>query len=102
MFAVLTLQKPILQKPTSANLANLHIPQMIIMRERIADRVAQEFLKNFLTEFSTGKPLYQSVREARLRLQGLEDEFPYASWLPVICQNPAEIPLTWHLLLHSI
>ncbi|MBW4670880.1 MAG: pentapeptide repeat-containing protein [Cyanomargarita calcarea GSE-NOS-MK-12-04C] len=86
----------------AANLANLHIPQMIIMREPIPDRVAQEFLKNFLTEFSSGKSLYQSVREARLRLQGLEDEFPYASWLPLIYQNPAEIPLKWHFLVHSI
>jgi hypothetical protein len=80
----------------AANLADLHIPQIIVMREPIPDKVAQEFLKNFLTEFSSGKPLYQSVREARSKLQGLEDEFPYASWLPVICQNPAEIPLVWY------
>ncbi|WP_427158798.1 pentapeptide repeat-containing protein [Aliinostoc sp. HNIBRCY26] len=80
----------------AANLADLHIPQMIVMREPVPDKVAQEFLKNFLTEFSSGKPLYQSVREGRLKLQGLEDEFPCASWLPVICQNPAEIPFTWY------
>jgi len=35
--------------------------------------------------------LYLAEREARLRLQGLEDEFPCASWLPVIFQNPVEI-----------
>ncbi|MBD2603376.1 pentapeptide repeat-containing protein [Scytonema hofmannii FACHB-248] len=79
----------------ATNLGDLHIPQMIVMREPVPDKVAQEFLKNLLTEFSSGKPLYQSVREARSKLQGLEDEFPCASWLPVICQNPAEIPLTW-------
>ncbi|KYC38726.1 low-complexity protein [Scytonema hofmannii PCC 7110] len=79
----------------AVNLSDLHIPQMIVMREPVPDKVAQEFLKNFLTEFSSGKPLYQSVREARSKLQGLEDEFPCASWLPVICQNPSEIPLTW-------
>jgi hypothetical protein len=28
-------------------------------------------------------------------MQGLEDEFPCASWLPVIYQNPAAVPLTW-------
>lgn len=78
------------------NLADLHIAQMIFMREPVPDKVAQEFLKNFLTEFSSGKPLYQSLREARSKLQGLENEFPYATWLPVICQNPAEIPLAWH------
>ncbi|AKG24511.1 hypothetical protein IJ00_07590 [Calothrix sp. 336/3] len=76
----------------ATNLADLHIPQMIVMREPVPDKVAQEFLKNFLTEFSDGKPLYQSVREARMKLQGLENDFPCASWLPVICQNPAEIP----------
>ena len=78
-------------------LADLHIPQMIVMREPIPDRVAQAFLKNFLSEFSSGKPLYQSVREAREKLQGLEDQFPCATWLPVICQNSAEPPLFWPL-----
>ncbi|MEA5571106.1 pentapeptide repeat-containing protein [Calothrix sp. UHCC 0171] len=77
----------------ATNLADLHIPQLIVMREPVPDTVAQEFLKNFLTEFSTGQSLYQSVREARMKLQGLENDFPCASWLPVICQNPAEIPL---------
>ncbi|WP_199332455.1 pentapeptide repeat-containing protein [Anabaena catenula] len=80
----------------ATNLADLHIPQMIVMREPVPDKVAQEFLKNFLTEFSSDKPLYQSVREARSKLQGLEDEFPCATWLPVICQNPAEIPPKWY------
>ncbi|MEM1392184.1 MAG: pentapeptide repeat-containing protein [Cyanobacteria bacterium P01_H01_bin.150] len=83
----------------AANLADLQIPQMIVMREPVPDRVAQEFLKNFLTEFSTGKSLYQSVREAREKLQGLEDEFPCASWLPVLSQNPAHIPPTWFELI---
>ncbi len=79
----------------ASNLADLHIPQLIVMREPVPDKVAQEFLKNFLTEFSDGKPLYQSVRGARMKLQGLENELPCASWLPVICQNPAEITLEW-------
>ncbi len=39
--------------------------------------------------------LYNSVREARQKLEGLEDRYPCASWLPVICQNPAEVPLKW-------
>ncbi|BAY87670.1 rfrA pentapeptide repeat-containing protein (plasmid) [Calothrix parasitica NIES-267] len=82
----------------AVNLADLHIPQMIVMREPVPDKVATVFLKNFLREFSHGKPLYQSVREARCQLQGLEYEFPCASWLPVIFQNPAEIdtaPTAW-------
>ena len=79
----------------AANLADLHIPQMIIMREPVPDRVAQEFLKYFLEAFSAGKSLMASVRQAREKLQGIEDEFPCASWLPVIFQNPAEVPRTW-------
>lgn len=75
----------------AVNLADLHIPQMIVMREPIPDTVAQEFLKSFLTAFANRKSLYQSVREAREKLQGLEDRFPCATWLPVIFQNPAEV-----------
>jgi uncharacterized protein YjbI with pentapeptide repeats len=79
----------------ASDLADLHLPQMIVMREPVPDLVAQVFLKNFLMAFSSGKPLYQSVREARERLQGLEDRFPCATWMPVIFQNPAEVPITW-------
>lgn len=76
-------------------LQELHIPQVIVMREPVPDVVAQEFLKYFLTEFSTGQSLYTAVRSGRERLQGLEGEFPCATWLPVICQNPAEVPMVW-------
>ena len=37
----------------------------------------------------------RAERYARERLQGLEGEFPCASWLPVIVQNPAVIPPAW-------
>ncbi len=77
------------------DLANLHLPQVIVMREPVPDRVAQEFLKYFLALFSGGKTLYAAVREARERLQSLEHDFPCATWLPAICQNPAEISPTW-------
>lgn len=80
------------------NLANLQIPQVIVMREPVPDVVAQEFLKHFLAAFSGGQSLYSSVREARERLQKLEDKYPGATWLPVICQNPAEVPITWQQL----
>ncbi|ODG98165.1 sensor protein Chase2 [Nostoc sp. KVJ20] len=78
--------------------ADLHIPQIIVMREPVPDRVAQEFLKYFLEAFACGKSLYIAVREARERLQGLETQFPCATWLPVIYQNPATIPLLWREL----
>ena len=79
-------------------LADLHIPQIIVMREYVPDIVAHEFLKNFLTAFADGESLYLAVRYARSKLQGLEDNFPAASWLPVIYQNPAEVTPTWEEL----
>ncbi len=77
------------------HLASLHIPQIIVMREQVPDLVAQEFLKNFLNAFASGKSLYVAVRQAREMLQGLENDFPCATWLPVICQNPAFMPMIW-------
>ncbi|WP_375509745.1 CHASE2 domain-containing protein [uncultured Nostoc sp.] len=79
-------------------LADLQINQIIVMREEIPDLIAQEFVKHFLGAFSEGQSLYLAVRYARSRLQGLEEEFPGASWLPVICQNIAEETLTWQEL----
>ncbi|MFH7024420.1 MAG: CHASE2 domain-containing protein [Heteroscytonema crispum UTEX LB 1556] len=80
-------------------LASLNIPQMIVMRELVPDEVAQEFLKHFITAFSHGKSLYLASREAREKLQGLEDNFPNATWLPIIFQNPFVTPPTWKNLL---
>jgi CHASE2 domain-containing sensor protein len=77
------------------DLADLRIPQTIVMRQPVPDRVAQEFLKTFLQTFSSGRSLYASVREAREKLQLLESDFPCATWLPVICQNPAEPAAVW-------
>lgn len=79
-------------------LTDLQINQVIVMREEIPDFIAQEFVKHFLGAFSEGKSFYLAVRYARERLQGLEEEFPGASWLPVICQNIAEETLTWQEL----
>ena len=80
-------------------LDDLQIPQMIVMRELVPDRVAQEFLKHFLKAFTSGESLYLAVREARQRLHDdLEREFPCASWLPIICQHPAAFPPTWQQL----
>ncbi|NES22984.1 MAG: CHAT domain-containing protein, partial [Symploca sp. SIO3E6] len=77
------------------DLGELQIPQLIVMREPVQDTVAQTFLRQFLASFAQGESLYLAVREAREKLQGWEDEFPGASWLPVICQNPVVVPPTW-------
>jgi CHASE2 domain-containing sensor protein len=79
-------------------LEQLNLPQVIVMREPIPDRVAQEFLKAFLRSFASGNSLYAATRIAREKLQGWENRFPCASWLPVIYQNPAVIPPSWQNL----
>ena len=77
-------------------LGKLDIPQAIVMREPVPNFVAQEFFKHFLEGFACQRlPLYLAVRQARRQLQGLENEYPAASWLPAICQNPAVKPTTW-------
>ena len=80
------------------SLVELNIPQIIVMRYPVPNQVAQEFLLNFLQAFTGGKSLYASVREAREKLQGLEVEIPCASWIPILYQNPAVVPLTWREL----
>ena len=80
-------------------LVSLNIGQTIVMREPVQDVVAQEFLKQFLEAFAAGESLYIAMRQATERLQGLEGEFPCASWIPVICQNPAVAPITWSELV---
>ncbi|WP_226583785.1 nSTAND1 domain-containing NTPase [Microseira wollei] len=77
-------------------LEKLNLTATIVMREPVPNRVAQDFFKQFLAAFAVERlPLYISVQQARRKLQGLEDDFPGASWLPVICMNPAVEPPTW-------
>ncbi len=73
-------------------LKELQIPYLIVMREPVPDKIAQQFLEYFLRAFAQGAPFHLAVRQARERLQSMErmePNYPYASWLPVICQNPA-------------
>ena len=77
-------------------LAKLDIPQVIVMGEPVPNLVAEEFFRYFLQAYALKQlPLYLAVQEARRKLQGLEDKFPAASWLPTICQNPAILPPSW-------
>ena len=77
-------------------LEKLSIPTTIVMREPVPNLVAEDFFQYFLQAFAVERlSLYQSVRQARRKLQGLENDFPGASWLPVICQNPAVEAPNW-------
>ncbi|MFK8185377.1 MAG: pentapeptide repeat-containing protein [Phormidesmis sp.] len=75
--------------------------QMIVMKEAIPDPVAQLFLQNLLTAFAGGQSLPQAVRQAREKLQGVEDRFLCASELPILCQPAATAPLSWRSLQQS-
>ncbi|MEM9215883.1 MAG: CHASE2 domain-containing protein [Cyanobacteria bacterium P01_F01_bin.150] len=83
-------------------LEKLHLPQFIVMREPIPDKIAQTFLNRFLQRFSSGSSFYRSVRQAREQLQGLEQNYPCASWLPVIYQNVSARSLYWNDFLGSV
>lgn len=77
-------------------LQRFHLPQMIVMRDRIPDQVAQHFLRDFLTAFASNQSFYTSVLLARKKLEDAWDKrYPGVSWLPVICQNPSVKPPTW-------
>lgn len=76
-------------------IADLHIPQAIVMKEAVPDKIAQKFLKSFLQDFSQGVPFVQALRKTRDKLVDEDHEYPYASWLPVLYCNPTEPLLQW-------
>ena len=77
-------------------LEKLHIPVVVVMREPVPNRVAQEFLRYFLEAFAIDKLSFnRAMRRSCRKLQGLEVDFPGASWLPISCQNPAVKLPTW-------
>ncbi|BAZ17535.1 extracellular ligand-binding receptor [Calothrix sp. NIES-4071] len=84
----------------ASKLTELGIPQVIVMREPVPDEVASYFLKEFLRLFSRGEKFHLAVRKAQEKLEDMENLYPYASWLPVICQNPAERSLQWRQPFH--
>ncbi|BAZ21720.1 WD-repeat protein [Kalymmatonema gypsitolerans NIES-4073] len=80
------------------DLAQLNLPYIIVWREVVPDKIAQKFLEYFLSSFASGKSLFASVEEARIKLCELEDlekQLPGVTWLPIICQNTIEPPPCW-------
>lgn len=75
-------------------LADLGIPQIIVMREPVPDVVAQKFLQRFLEAFVEERSVSLAVRRAREKIHHLEVKYPGVTWLPVVFQNPAEPSLT--------
>ncbi|MGL5194133.1 MAG: CHAT domain-containing protein, partial [Chroococcales cyanobacterium] len=83
----------------ATELAGLNIPQVMVMREPVPGDFAVAFIKKFLQGFSQGKSLYVAMKEAKESLECWENKYPGVSWLPILCQNPAQPPLTWPKLL---
>ena len=76
-------------------LAELNLPQSIVMREPVPDQVAVEFLQYFFNEFTCNKSLFASVQKARKRLEPFKSRYPGAVWLPTLCLNPLGELFTW-------
>jgi len=85
----------------ATELADLHIPAIIVMREPIPDAIAHRFLKYFLEAFSAGFSLHKAFRDAREKLRIQQRRFPCADWLPMLFRNPTEVAPIWYSLLHK-
>ncbi|NEO53037.1 MAG: CHAT domain-containing protein [Okeania sp. SIO3B5] len=83
-------------------LAELRLPQSIVMKESIPDEMAIHFLENFLEFFCHDLPFSVAVRKTRKELEkkyNNPDQYPGGHSLPLIVVNPA-IPLpTWKSFL---
>lgn len=91
----------------ASQLVELQIPHLIVMREIIPNNVAKKFLKYLLEELNNTEnqqplTLNAAVQRSQQRLQGVETNSPYASWLPVLFQNPTTIPPTLQQLRAGI
>ncbi len=83
-------------------LAELKMPQVIVMRQPVPEKVAQQFLDSFLNAYvNNGESLHLAVRNARQKLEVLESEIPGATLLPIISQNSLKIPPTWQEIIHG-
>ncbi len=75
-------------------MSNAGIPLRVI--QEISGHRNLEQLQKYM-EVSDSQSSYTAMRSARKRLQQLEGEYPCATWLPVICTNPAEPPMVWQV-----
>ena len=69
------------------DIQDCQIPQTIVMREPIPDKVAHAFLAAYIEgiqELERNSPLYLAERYAR---QKIADKLTCADWLPIIFQN---------------
>jgi len=68
-----------------SSLEKINIPNIIVMREAVAARIAHKFFRNFLEHFLARKSLPLAVCSARKQLKQTEDLD--TSWFPIVYQN---------------
>lgn len=86
----------------AAQLSDVNLPYMIVMREKIPDQVAQQFLVDLLTQYSQGDSFPEAFRYARQRLVLAAGGFAqFADWLPVLFHNRLSQHVTWQDLARS-
>jgi hypothetical protein len=77
-------------------LSDVNIPYIIVMREKIPNLVAQQFLQDLLVRYSQGNTFPEAFKHARERLILSEGGFAIvADWLPILFHNPFSNHVTW-------
>ena len=85
----------------ACELAKLGLPYIIVWRESVPVEIAQKFIEYFLCSYSRGKSLFDSVRDARIKLKELTNQeesnkqIPGLNWLPIICVSTKDEPPLW-------
>jgi hypothetical protein len=83
----------------AAELADLNIPYLIVMRSQIPDRLAQNFCRDLLKCYSESNAFTTAFQYARERLKpATERTDEFESWLPMLLHNPNSDRITWQQL----
>jgi ABC-type phosphate transport system substrate-binding protein len=85
----------------ASQLAELNLPQSIVMREPIPDEVAIEFLAYFFQAFTTNNSLFTSLHIAKKRLEPFQTKYPGSTWLPILCLQPSTKVLNWQEITNN-
>jgi hypothetical protein len=84
-------------------LSDINIPYIIVMREIVPDRCAQDFLKQLLDRYSRGDSFPAAFKYARQSLRLSSGGFAqFADWLPILFHNPLSNDVTWQDLSATV
>ena len=87
----------------AAQLSDLNIPYLIVMREIVPNQCAQDFLKQLLDRYSRGDSFPTAFKYARQSLSLSSGGFAqFADWLPILFHNPLSNDVTWQDLSATV